>query len=83
MASSHSSSELGVEQPLASQSAPLKNACHSGGAAGDGGGSGSGGGSGARSGGNGGGEGGGRLHLQAHPKLLVLSHVPASLAVLK
>jgi len=60
IASSHSACELGVMQPLASQSAPLSKVVHASGAEG-----GSSGGSGG-SGGEGGGEGGEGWHWQAH-----------------
>ena len=67
IASSHSACELGVMQPLASQSAPLEKVVHASGAegGGDGGGSGGAGGEGGE-GGEGGGEGGEGWHWQAH-----------------
>ena len=70
IASSHSACELGVTQPLASQSAPLEKVVHAGGSGGGGDGDGAGGGGGvdgtgggSGSGGGAGGEGG---HWQAH-----------------
>ena len=71
IASSHSACELGVTQPLASQSAPLEKVVHANGAlgGGDGGGGMAGGeGGGSGEGGGAGGEGGGAGHWQAHLK---------------
>ena len=56
IASSHSACELGVMQPLASQSAPLEKVVHASGAEGGSGGA----------GGGAGGEGGEGGHWQAH-----------------
>jgi len=59
IASSHSACELGVMQPLASQSAPLEKVVHASGAEGGSGGGGGGSGGGGEEGGSGGGVGGG------------------------